>query len=90
MMYMGLVDEFHKQHDIAELNAIELLAEYWGTSRERKAKMYPHFLRRVYGDEIPLPDEKFIVGRIVNYLARKRDYWCGSAMVAYANLSKPI
>lgn len=60
MYYVGLVDDFNKQHDIAELNAIEQLAWYWGTSRVRQAKMYPHFLKRVYGDEIPLPDARWI------------------------------
>ena len=79
--YVELVDDFNKQHDIAELNALEQLAWYWGTSRVRQARMYPHFLRRVYGDEIPLPDED---------LAPKWDYWCGSAMCAWAKLSKPI
>lgn len=45
---------------------------------------------RVYGDEITLPDEEFICNRVVKYLAPMCEYWCGSAMCAYAKLLKPI
>lgn len=66
---------------------------------DKNGKLFSNFIprdvmcaqnKRVYGDEIPLPDEKFIADRVVNYLARKWDYWCGSAMVAYAKLLKSI
>jgi len=45
---------------------------------------------RIYNDEVTRPDEQFIANRVVKYLAPKWDYWCGSAMVAWAKLTPII
>lgn len=45
---------------------------------------------RVYSDEIPLPDEEFIIKRVMNVLAHSDHFASGKAVSSWAKLLKPI